>query len=340
MARLEVSPHDVQRLPDDELGGHLLAGFGVTATAVETVTGGTEARVWRVGTDDGRTWAARWSLAGVPVGQHVAAAFALDCPGGGQAVPARATDGSLGYACADGTLTLTSWLDGPTAIAEPLTAPTWFALGRLVGRLHAVDPAVVPGLPVVDFTPGWWRGTFDAVERARDVPAVDDRARAVLETWDASRRRVLLVREHTERIGHRLHELQRHEPTALPMVVCHGDPHQGNVVVTGPGSVALVDWDSAVLAPAEHDLMFVLGGTYSARPVTEQDAAEFFTGYGRVDIDDDRLAYARGVRLLEDASDWARRALDPARPDEERDEAHGILRTVLGPDGLVDLVLG
>jgi hypothetical protein len=46
------------------------------------------------------------------------------------------------------------------------------------------------------------------------------------------------------------------------------------------------------------------------------------------------------VRLLEDASDWARRALDPARPDEERDEAHTILRRVLGPDGLVDLVLG
>jgi hypothetical protein len=70
---VEVAPHDVQRLPDDELGAHLLVGFGVTATAVEPVTGGTEVRVWRVGSDDGRTWAARWSLAGVPVGQHVAA---------------------------------------------------------------------------------------------------------------------------------------------------------------------------------------------------------------------------------------------------------------------------
>ena len=340
MAPVDVAPRDVGWRHDDELGGHLRAGFGVVATLVEPVGGGTEARVWKVLGDDGRTWAARWSVVGVPVGQHVAAAFALASPSGGQALPARATDGSLGYACAGGTLTLSSWLEGPTALAELLTASTWLALGRLVGRLHAVDPAFVPGLPVVDFTPRWWRDAFDAVEGARGAPAADEQARAVLETWDHARRRLLLVRERTERIGHRLHELQRHEPTALPMVVCHGDPHQGNVIVTGPDSVALVDWDSAVLAPAEHDLMFVLGGTYSARPVTDQDAAEFFTGYGRVDIDDDRLAYARGVRLLEDASDWARRALDPQRPDDERAEAHAILRTVLGPDGLVDLALG
>lgn len=340
MAAVEVAPRGAGWQRDDDLAGHLLAGFGLVARGVEPVAGSTEARVWRVVAEDGSPWAARWSAAGVPVGQHVAAAFALVCPDAGHAVPARTTDGGLGHPCGGGTLTLTSWVEGPTALAEPLTAPTWLALGRLVGRLHGVDPALVPGLPVVDLTGGWWRDAFDTVEGARGAPAADEQSRAVVESWDRARRRLLLVRERTERIGRRLHELRRHEPTALPMVVCHGDPHQGNVIVTGPGSVTLVDWDSVVLAPPEHDLMFVLGGTYSARPVTDQDAAEFFTGYGRVDIDDDRLAYARGVRLLEDASDWARRALDPGRPADERAEAHAILRTVLGPDGLLDLVLG
>jgi hypothetical protein len=37
------------------------------------------------------------------------------------------------------------------------------------------------------------------------------------------------------------------------MVITHGEPHAGNVIVT-PGGLVMVDWDTALLAPPERDL--------------------------------------------------------------------------------------
>jgi hypothetical protein len=38
------------------------------------------------------------------------------------------------------------------------------------------------------------------------------------------------------------------------MVVTHGEPHASNVITTTTGSLVLVDWDTALLAPPERDL--------------------------------------------------------------------------------------
>ena len=43
------------------------------------------------------------------------------------------------------------------------------------------------------------------------------------------------------------------------MVVTHGEPHSGNIVRTG-GGFALVDWDTAGVAPRERDLWLIGGG--------------------------------------------------------------------------------
>jgi spectinomycin phosphotransferase/16S rRNA (guanine(1405)-N(7))-methyltransferase len=37
------------------------------------------------------------------------------------------------------------------------------------------------------------------------------------------------------------------------MVITHGEPHAGNVIVTA-GGLALIDWDTTLLAPPERDL--------------------------------------------------------------------------------------
>jgi spectinomycin phosphotransferase len=43
-------------------------------------------------------------------------------------------------------------------------------------------------------------------------------------------------------------------------VLCHADLHTWNVLVDGDGRLWLVDWDEAILAPRERDLMFLVGG--------------------------------------------------------------------------------
>ncbi len=44
----------------------------------------------------------------------------------------------------------------------------------------------------------------------------------------------------------------------IERVVTHGEPHGGNVIRSG-GRYVLVDWDTVALAPAERDLMHVVG---------------------------------------------------------------------------------
>jgi spectinomycin phosphotransferase len=56
-------------------------------------------------------------------------------------------------------------------------------------------------------------------------------------------------------------------------VLCHGDPHLGNLLHEGADVVSLVDWDDVVLAPRERDIMFLRGGVLAALPVTAEREA-------------------------------------------------------------------
>ncbi len=73
-----------------------------------------------------------------------------------------------------------------------------------------------------------------------------------------------------------------------------------------PDHVWLIDWDDAVLAPCERDLMFILdGGVLANAAVSSQEQAWFFDGYGAFDVDSARLAYYRCTRALVDVADPA-----------------------------------
>ena len=118
-------------------------------------------------------------------------------------------------------------------------------------------------------------------------------------------------------------------------MLCHGDAHLGNVLVNGD-TLWLIDWDDAARAPREHDLMFVLDGVLFFAPVSAQEQAWFFEGYGDVDVDLTRLTYYRCVRALEDLADPTNQILDVTGSSEcEREKALSIVRGVLSPTGLV-----
>jgi spectinomycin phosphotransferase len=125
-----------------------------------------------------------------------------------------------------------------------------------------------------------------------------------------------------------------------PGVVCHGDPHLGNVLIGGDAAVWLIDWDDAVLAPRERDLMFVIAGVLAFAPVSPQEQSWFFDGYGDADIDPARLAYYRCTRALEDLADPAAQVLDVhGCAEADRANALSIVQGLLSPTGLVSLAL-
>lgn len=324
--------------------------FGLDARSLDAVRAGAGERActWRAATDAG-PFAVRWSSGGSPGGLEAAAAITRRLPPAPPlappaaavvAAPRRTRTGALWAERCGGRLAVTAWLDGPRALDVALTPPQWTAFGRLLARAHAVDPLSAPHLPRTDFRPGPALVAFDAADAAAASPVADELAVEAGVLWQAARHRLLEVRGRSIRVGARLQALLRDDPRSVPLVVCHGDPHLGNLVVTGPRDVALVDWDDAVLAPPEHDLMFLLGGVLAYAPVTAEQAAGFFTGYGRVEIDPDRLAYATCVRAMVDVADLALAALDPRRSDAERASALDLLAGALSRTGIVDLALG
>ncbi len=313
--------------------------FGLEVETLEPVTTHATARLWRATVGPSR-YAVRWTSTTSAAAQ-VALALARTLPQRPQEVlPAPATFAPplltrRGSPAADhdgGRLSVTPWLDGPTGRDVPLTPPQWTAFGRLVARVHALAPTSVPGLT---------RESFDPTERLARTAEIDDEvartvrgerdaaARAAAETWRAAGPRIAAVRARAVRTGHRLRDQGRD----VPLVVCHADAHVGHVVATGPRDVALLDWEHACVAPAEQDLMFVLGGVLPGLRVTVEQSAAFLTGYGRVDIDEDRLAYARCVRALQDLTATAATALDRDAPRARRVAALADLGAHLGPDG-------
>lgn len=197
--------------------------------------------------------------------------------------------------------------DGLSATAWEYVASSgdpidWRAVGSIVRRVNALSttdlPAAVPTPSPASFP--WWN--FDRL--LADVSSVlDPLARggieAVLERWS---------------------EWADWDPADA--VVCHGDVHPGNVIMTGGGPI-VIDWDLLCLAPAGWDHAPLM--TWTARWGGEPGIYEAFaTGAGgslRGDANAEAFAELRLVAatLMRVKAGMA----DPAaRPEADRRLAH------------------
>ena len=129
---------------------------------------------------------------------------------------------------------LLAGLDGLAAVAKlpSLVRRLPATLADILARLHRLDPAPVqvrleadgvarPGLePMLT-------SLHDTAQRLGRVDLADAAA------W-----------------------LRDHPPVSEPTVICHGDLHPFNVLVDDAGTVTVLDWSAALLAPATCDLGF------------------------------------------------------------------------------------
>ena len=118
-------------------------------------------------------------------------------------------------------------------------------------------------------------------------------------------------------------------------MICHADIHAWNVLVTPDGDIVIVDWDSAMLAPRERDLMFVDGvaGGHAADP------AAFFDGYGDVELDPIVLAYYRIEWAVQDLAEFSASVfLDPDAGEDTKADAVERIVEMFAPGNEIDIV--
>ncbi len=154
----------------------------------------------------------------------------------------------------------------------------WRSVGAMVRRVHELDPAVLPSsvpLPSPSVFP-WWN--FDALLE-HTAPALDLAARRGIEATIEQHRNWQAFTNH---------------------VVCHGDVHPGNVMMTAEGPV-LIDWDLLCWAPAgwDHAPMLTWAQRWTRTPglsVGEYDA--FADGYGESFAGDPATRAFADLRLV------------------------------------------
>jgi Phosphotransferase enzyme family len=178
------------------------------------------------------------------------------------------------------------------AIDQPVD---WTAVGGIVRRVHELTPDDVPvGYPLPSpVTFPWW--DFDSI-RDEVAADLDPGALAGLDT-EIERHRDWVVLADTD------------------AVVCHGDVHPGNVLMTVDGPV-LLDWDLLCVAnPAwDHAMLLTLaerwGGDRAVYPA-------FATGYGRSYVGDPAACAFAAMRNVAATLMRVRAARsDPAARDE------------------------
>ena len=232
-------------------------------------------------------------------------------------------------------LALFPMLDARPGVDVGLSPAQWRELGAAVARLHALAPTPeLAGLVARErFRPSR-RELLPRLTAAVAASPGDPPGAALAASWRANAEVIAELAARADRLGGEL------AATPTRPVLCHADLHTWNVLVGSDRQLWLVDWDEAVLAPRERDLMFVVGGIGHGL-VRPEDTASFLRGYGPADPDPRLLGYYRCAWAVQDIAAYGQQVLlNPAAGPATRQAAADGFAELFAPGNIVDLATG
>lgn len=246
-------------------------------------------------------------------------------------VPTRA--GDLWSNVDEGTVVVFPFIRGNDGTTG-LTDEQWLVFGQTLAAVHngGFEHTLSAGLPTDSFSSDSIQPVLNVLNRI-DEGACERRADGIAEFLHAKR---ALLRA----IVHRMHELgDQLKAKPFERVLCHGDIHAANILVSDAGELYLTDWDTARIAPRERDLIFIIGSRI-ARKVEPREESIFLKGYGSVYPDPEALSYYRYERILEDVGEIGTRRLltDEVLPETENLDLD-LLQRLFSPGDIVETTL-
>lgn len=250
--------------------------------------------------------------------------------------PLSTASGALWADLAGYKAILYPFVAGVDCYERPLTIGQNYELGQTVRAIHATTLPFELGqrLRAESFS-AEWRDSVRAFMQRIDTEQFSEPTAIKLAAFLAARRPQV---EDLVAAADRLARVLK--PRALPSVLCHGDLHAGNVLLSDDGRWYLVDWDDPILAPKERDLMHIGGGVGVSSVWTDAAAGTlFFEGYGQAEIDRPALAYYRCERAIQDIAAVCRAILEATVGPEDQERGLGFLMISFEPGDVVDIAL-
>ena len=327
------------REPPDLAAGEIVRAlqreFGIRVAGLSFLPVGNDADSWayRVEADQGppRFLKVRSGTGVMPGAAVPAYLHRLGTPRVLAPLPTRAGEPHL--ALGRFALALFPMLDARTGAEAGLSSAQWRELGTALAQVHAMPPTpeLLRLVGREMFRPSRRELLPDLEAALATADPADPVAGRLAVCWRAERAVIDALVDRADRLGAALAR------SPAPAVLCHADLHTWNVLVDETGQLWIGDWDEAVLAPRERDLMFVVGGIGHGL-VSPSDTASFLEGYGEITVDPTRLAYYRCAWAVQDIAAYGEQALlSPAAGEATRRAAVEGFEDLFAPGNIVDL---
>jgi spectinomycin phosphotransferase len=247
--------------------------------------------------------------------------------------PLATNSGALSASLDNFKTILYPFVAGRNGYETKMPAGQWGAFGDALRKVHAAElpTALLVRIRRESFSGRWREAVRGHLARAQGDGFADARAEALAAYLASKDDEIRYLVERAERLAL---AFQRRSPQ---FVLCHADIHAGNLLLGEDGGLAIVDWDEAILAPKERDLMSIGGGLMGGWWTAEEEEALFYPAYGEAEVDPVGLAYYRYARIIEDIALISERIFTAAGSIEDRELFFGYLKANFQPDDTIEM---
>jgi spectinomycin phosphotransferase len=225
-------------------------------------------------------------------------------------------------------LILYPFIEGQDGYQAALTRRQWVEFGAALSGIHQaqVPPELASQLRHEDFDPRWREQVRVFQSQVEETRFTDPVSTRLADFMRQRRQEIHHLLSRADSLSAQLSQRQ------LEAGLCHADMHPGNLLVSADGRLFIVDWDDAMLAPKERDLVFIDGGVGEAADWTPE-AALFYQGYGAVQVDRAALAYYRYERIVQDIAAFCQEILLTEGGGEDREQGYRYFISNFKPGG-------
>jgi spectinomycin phosphotransferase len=316
------------KIRDERIQAALQQAYGITAGSLEFLPLGWDVTAWSYRAEsDGAAYFLK-----IRTGITNPAGISIPYFLAGQAVPQviaplPSVHARIWEKVDDLYFSLYPFITGRPVVDTGMSEAHWVEFGALLRRLHscALPRELAATIRRETFTPKMLTYTRELHARMPALTPRDPLQEELATFWLGQHDTIRMVIERMQALAGRL------QNSALEFVPCHADAHTANLLLSTDDRLYLVDWDEAMLAPKERDLMFILGDIFGD-PTGGRAAAWFFQGYGDAQVAAPALAYYRYDWCIEDMGGFAEQVFDdPQAGEATRREAVRFFKSLFLP---------